>query len=123
MRSLDVLAPNPGADYTLGLEAVLDVFEVSGLLFEGSQQPLNDDVVHTSAPTVHGDTQSGLSYRGDPGRSGELAALVGVHDIGRAGPGNGLVQSLDAEACACCYPGGSRHGQASRACRRNSAGF
>src|SRR6056297_3598682 len=49
----------------------------------------NEDVVQVSAATIHRDAHSGFGQRRDPGRSGELAALVRIHDLGWAVFGNG----------------------------------
>lgn len=64
--ALGVEEPVPGADHPPGLEAVLDFFQVDRLLFQGSSQRLNEEVVHKSALSVHQDMHSGVAQRRKP---------------------------------------------------------
>jgi len=50
----------------------------------GSPQAFDKDVVAPGALAVHADGNSALDQHTGKGRSGELAALIGVEDIGLA---------------------------------------
>ncbi len=50
-----------------------------------------------AAPPVHGDRDLGVLEHAGEVEAGELAALVGVEDLGLAVSGHRLVQGLDAE--------------------------
>ena len=45
MRTLGVVEGHPVFDDSSGLEAVLDFFEIDGLLLEAAPQPFDEDVV------------------------------------------------------------------------------
>lgn len=72
MGALGVVERHPFADHPPGLEAVGDFFEIDRFLLERPPEPLNEDVVHAPAPTVHRDAHPSLGQGGDPGRTGEL---------------------------------------------------
>lgn len=70
---------------------------VDAFVFQGSPQALDEDVVHPAAASVHTDTHLGvLQYLGETG-AGKLTALVGVENLRRTKPGQGVLQCLDAE--------------------------
>jgi hypothetical protein len=80
--------PDPGSSLTAGLEGIEeDVF-----VFERSPQPLDEDVVHPAAATVHRDADVGLLQGVGEGKPGELRALIGVEDLGLAEAGNRVTQ-------------------------------
>ena len=56
------------------------------------------NVVHAPAPAVHRDADAGLLQSGGEGEAGELAAVVGVEDLRRIMPGQGLVERVRTEA-------------------------
>ena len=93
---------HPVPDDPSGLEAFIHFFEVNGLLFQGPPQPFDKDVVEVASAPIHRDAHSSNGQRRDPCRSGKLAVLIRVHDLGRAEFGDGFVQSLDAEASVHC---------------------
>ena len=99
VRSLGVVRADPVTDQAPGRQAVGDLVQVDRLVFERAPQPFDEDIVHEPAPAIHRDAHARrLQARGER-HAGELAALVGVEDLRRIVPGQGLVKSLDAEAC------------------------
>src|SRR3984893_11150282 len=70
--------------------------QVDGAL-QAPPQPLDKDVVHAAALAIHADCDAAmLEHAGELGAS-ELAALIGVEDLGLAVPCQGVLQGLDAE--------------------------
>ena len=97
MRPLGVVEVDPLADHPFGLEAVGQLKQVDGLVFERAPQAFDKDVVHAPAPPIHGDRDfSSLENAGEV-EAGELAALIGIEDFRFAVFGQRLVQGLDAE--------------------------
>ncbi len=94
-----VLECHPILNDAPGLESIGDFLKVDGLLLQGSPQAFNEDVFDVSSPSVHRDAHAHLVQRGDPGRSGELADLICIHDLRWALLGYGLLQCFDAEVC------------------------
>ena len=80
----------PGDGY--GLVAV----QIHLLVFHGFPEPFDEDVVAPTALAVHADLNAVLLEHADEGGTGELAALVGVHDFRRAVLGDRFFQRLDA---------------------------
>ena len=97
MGPLGVIERHPVADHAPCLEPVADFLEIDGFLFQGSPQALDEDVVHAPTAPIHRHPNACLSQRGDPGRSGELRSLIGVHDLGRPEAGDGVLKCLYAE--------------------------
>ena len=93
-----VVEVDPLADDAPGLEAVGELAQIDGLVFERAPQPLNEDVVQAPAPAVHRDPDAGLPQAPGEGEAGELAALVGIEDLRRAMAGQRLVERVCAEA-------------------------
>ena len=61
---------DPLADDAPGLEAVGELMQIDGLVFERTPQPLDKDVVHAPAPAVHRDLDAGgLQAPGEGARS------------------------------------------------------
>src|SRR3982074_3100174 len=78
------------ADAVVGMQIDL-------LVLDRLPEPLDEDVVTPAAFTVHADLDAViLEHLGKLG-AGELAALVGVEDLGCAVAGKGFFQRLDAE--------------------------
>ena len=78
----------------MGLETVRELVQVDGLVLERTPQALDEDVVHAPAPAVHRDGDPGVVEYGGELHAGELAALVGVEDIGAAVALQGLCVAL-----------------------------
>ena len=76
--------------------AVGDLVQIDRLIFLRAPQPLDEDVVPAPAPAVHRDPDAGRLQAPGEGEAGELAALVGVEDLGRAMPDQGFVETLGA---------------------------
>lgn len=53
-------------------------------LVSGNATPFDEDVVQEATEPTHCDAHARLSPRGDSGRSGELAASIGILDLERA---------------------------------------
>src|SRR5436190_18096136 len=52
------------------------------LVFEAAPQPLDEDVIHTAPLPVHADRDSVVLQSASEVVAGELAALVGIEDLG-----------------------------------------
>jgi hypothetical protein len=73
-----------------GLGGGLAGVEVDVLVLDRLPQPLHEHVVTPLALAVHADAH-GVAVQGvGEGGGGELAALVGVHDLGRTSPTHAL---------------------------------
>lgn len=83
MRALLVvefkIAPDAAACFTGG--AVF--MEIDLLVFEASPKTLREDIVEGSSPAIHADTNLPSLKNPDVARAREVAALVGVDDLGR----------------------------------------
>ena len=53
MRSLGVIKADPVINDPFGLEAVIDLMQVNGLLFEGTPEPFDEDVVQVATSAIH----------------------------------------------------------------------
>ena len=98
MWPLGRVEADPLADDAPGLEAVGELMQIDGLVFERTPQPLDKDVVQAPAPAVHRDLDAGGLQVPGEGAARELAALVGVEDLRRAMAGQRVVEGFDAEA-------------------------
>ena len=72
MWELGVAERHPVADHALGMETVINFFEIGGLLFQGPPEPLVEDVVNAAAEPIQRDAHPGLGQRCDPGRNVDL---------------------------------------------------
>jgi hypothetical protein len=97
MRALGVIEADPFCDDPFGLEAVSQFMQVDRFVLERAPQPLDEDVVHAAAPSIHGDRDLRRFKNAGESEAGELAALIGVEDFRFAVVGQGFVQSFDAE--------------------------
>src|SRR3954466_8411253 len=52
------------------------------LVFQTAPQPLDEDIIHPSAPSVHRNAHTGLPQNAGKSWRSELAALVRVHNSG-----------------------------------------
>ncbi len=98
MRAYGIVETDPRGDQVFSDEAIHHFMQIDRFVFEATPQPLDEDVVHASPTTVHGD----LDIRGSQniGESGgrKLAALIGVEDSGRAEFCQRFLQGINAEA-------------------------
>ena len=97
MGPLGVVEFDPLCDDPHRFEAVGQLVQVDRLVFERAPEPLDEDVVHTAAPPIHGDRDIRAAEHAGEVEAGELAALVGVEDIRAAVTVQGFFQGLDAE--------------------------
>src|SRR5205807_6513678 len=82
--ALFIVEAEPGADAGLGLDDRRIGVEVDLFVFEAAPQPLDEDVVHAAALAVHTDHDPvPLQVAGEV-VAGELAALVGIENLGPA---------------------------------------
>ena len=80
----------------LALDRCIGV-EVDFFVFEAAPQPLDEDVVHVAALPVHADHDAVPLQGAGEFVAGELAALIGVEDLGSAIPSQRLLERLDTE--------------------------
>ena len=97
VRPPPVVEVNPGADAPAGFRAGLVRVEIDTLVLQGAPQPLDNDVVPPPASAIHGDLDAGLGEGLGELQARELAALVGVEDLGLRESRQGLLKGLDAE--------------------------
>ena len=58
--------------------------EIDAFILQRAPQPLDEHIVHPAASTIHAEADLGVLQYGGEGEAGELAALVGVEDVGGA---------------------------------------
>jgi len=75
---LGVVEGDPVANDPFGVEAIARLVRIDRLVFERAPQPLDEDVVHAAAPSIHGDGDPGVLEHGREVEAGELAALIGI---------------------------------------------
>lgn len=97
VRPLVVVEVDPAPDAGLALRSGFPGVEVDAFVFQGPPEALDEDIVQASAFAVHGDPGAAPFQAVGPGEAGELAALVGVHDLGRPEFVDRLSQRFDAE--------------------------
>ena len=71
--------------------------QVNAFVLERPPQTLDHAIVDPSPLAVHADLDLRLAQYIDPVAAGELAALIGVEDLGRAMTGDSPFQSFNAE--------------------------
>ncbi len=76
--------------------------QIYDLLFEGSPQPFDEDVVEIAALPVHRDFDISFRQSGDPGHTIELRSLIPFHDLGLAAFCDGFFQRLHTKAGVQC---------------------
>jgi hypothetical protein len=73
--------------------------QVDFFVLRAAPEALDEDVVHPAAFAIHADAHIKFDQPAGPFRRGELAALVGVEDLGNvAGVGQGGVESAETQA-------------------------
>src|ERR1700736_5756815 len=95
--ALLVIKAEPGADAGLGLGDADIGVEVDLLVFEAAPQPLDKDIVHAAALAIHADRDRVALQGTGEVVAGELAALIGIEDLGRTVPGERFLERLDTE--------------------------
>jgi len=71
--------------------------QVDAFILQGPPQAFYEDVVQIAAFAIHGDLGLGPLQPVGPVEGGELAAVIGIHDLGRTELVDGLIQRLEAE--------------------------
>ena len=84
MRTLGVVIGDPAPKASFQLRSGLEGVEIAAFVLQGSPKAFDEDVVHPPAPPVHADANLGLAEHSSEGLRRELAALVGVEDLGLA---------------------------------------
>lgn len=97
MWALVIVEGHPFLDARFCLRAVFPSMQVEAFTFQGSPEPLDEDIVEEAAPAIHRDADARSAQAICPGKICELRSLIGVHDLWRAKLVNGLVQGLNAE--------------------------
>src|ERR1017187_3746623 len=69
--------------------------QIDFLVFRGLQEPYTKDVIPPATPAIHADLNAVLCEHADQGRTGDLTALVGIHDPRRAVFKNRFLQRLN----------------------------
>ena len=105
MRPLGVVEVYPFCDDPHRCEAVGQLLQVDGLVFERPPQAFDKYVVHAAAPPIHGDCNARVLEDAGEVEAGELASLVGVEDIRAAAAIQGFSQRLDAEGGIMLFDG------------------
>ncbi len=83
-----------GTQFRSGLEGV----QIDAFVLHRSREPFDEDIVHAASPSVHADLDFGCAQHTGEGIAGELAALIGVEDLGLAETGQRIFQGLNAKA-------------------------
>jgi len=97
MWAMVVVEGDPPPDAGSCLRAGLPSVQVDAFILQGPPKALDEGVVETAPLSVHRDPGADPFQSVGPGKGRELAALVGIHDLGRAELVDRLVQRLDAE--------------------------
>jgi hypothetical protein len=97
MLTFLIIKAKPGADTGLGLSDAGIGVEIDLLVFEAAPQSLDEDVVHEAALAIHADRDPVTLQDAGEIVAGELAALIGVEDLGPAVPEKRVLESLDTE--------------------------
>src|SRR5215471_6787705 len=97
VQALVVVEFKVGGDAAARLYHAVVSLEVNFLVLDAAPQALNEDVVGKAAAAVHADRNAMGAQQRSEAIVGELAALVGVEDLGSA-VAQRFLQRLDAEA-------------------------
>ena len=92
-----VVERHPPVDYPLRLEAILQIVQVYRLVLQRAPQPFDEHVVQTTTAPVHRAPYPGRLQLAGERDAGELAALIGVEDLGNAEVFQSVRQRLQAE--------------------------
>jgi hypothetical protein len=84
MLALVIVEAEPSANAGLGLGDRRIGIEVDFLVFEAPPQSLDEDVVHAAPLAIHADRYLVALQGAGEVVAGELAALVGIEDLGPA---------------------------------------
>ena len=82
MLALVIVETEPGADAGPGLGNCRIGVKIDLLVFEAAPQPFDKDVVHAPAFAIHADHDAMPLQGAGKVVAGELAALIGIEDLG-----------------------------------------
>ena len=97
VRPLVIVEGDPSRHTSLGLRAGFPSMQIDALILQGPPEALDEDVVEAAALAIHRDPGANPFQAVGPCEGRELAALICVHDVGRAEAVDRFVQRLDAE--------------------------
>jgi len=98
MRAMVVIIGEPSAQAGTQFRSGLEGVQIDAFVLHRPPEPFDEDIVHPASPAVHADLDLGCAQHPDEGVAGELAALIGIEDIGLTKTGQRLLQGLDAKA-------------------------
>ena len=98
MRAAPVVPVEAGREARLLRASVRARAQIHPLVLDGPPQPLDEDVVVAATAAVHADGDTVVLEHPGEGFGRELAALIGVEDLGRPIAGNRLLERGHAEA-------------------------
>ncbi len=73
--------------------------QVDALVFQGSPQPLDEDIIETASLAIHRDADASPAQSIRPSERCEQRSLISIYDLRRAKLVDGRVQGLNAEVC------------------------
>ena len=97
MGPLPIVLGDPPAEADTQLGTCLERVQVDAFVLQRPPEPLNEDIVHPAAASVHADPHLGIAQHVGEVGAGKLAALIRVEDLGPAEARQRFLQSLDAE--------------------------
>src|SRR6187200_47031 len=97
MRPSSVVVADPVPQSGPQRRAGLERMNVYTFIFQTAPQPLDEHIIHPAPPPVHRNAHTRRPQNAGKARRGELAALVGVEDLGATMPRQSLLQRLNAE--------------------------
>ena len=81
MPTLFVVEANPVVQAVVEFGAAVKCMQVEVVMFDRPPEPLDEDVVLTSAAAVHANRDVVVFEKLGKGRAGKLGALIGVEDL------------------------------------------
>ena len=103
MGSIRVIVVDPTTDPCSCLTAGLEGIEVDAFVFQRAPQPLDEDVIHPTATTVHRDADVGILQGVAEGKAGELRALIRIEDLGFAEAGDRLSSAVTQKSASIVF--------------------
>ena len=100
MLALVIVEAEPSANAGLGLGDRRIGIEVDFLVFEAPPQSLDEDVVHAAPLAIHADRYLVALQGAGEVVAGELAALVGIEDLGAAVASESFLECIDTKISA-----------------------
>ena len=97
MRSLAVIEVQIPADRCARLADAVVGPEIDLFVFDRAPEPLDEDIVPPCALAVHADRDGVIQQHAGEHGAGELAALVGIENLGPGVPGERFLDRLKAE--------------------------